>query len=108
MKDIYWIGNPEQTRLAIVPRPRGNDWLETDLLRLKNSGIDVLISMVTRDEQEELGLDREAQIAESVGLRFHSSPILDRGVPENPQAFRKFVDVLLTEVRGGRNLGAHC
>jgi hypothetical protein len=28
---IYWINTPWPGRLAIVPRPRGGDWLEEEV-----------------------------------------------------------------------------
>jgi len=70
MKDAYWIGDPAETKLAIVPRPRGGDWLETDLSNLKREGIDILISILTREEEIELGLEQERELAESLGITF--------------------------------------
>ena len=69
MKDAYWIGERAETKLAIVLRPRGGDWLETDLQRLKREGVDVLVSMLTPEEELELGLSREKELAARSGLR---------------------------------------
>ena len=51
MKDIYWIGHDEHPHLAIVARPRGDDWLEEDLANLKRGGIEILVSLLTPSRQ---------------------------------------------------------
>src|ERR1700743_3176736 len=52
----YWINPGANGRLAIVPRPRGGDWLADDLHALRREGIDILVSLLTPSEVEELGL----------------------------------------------------
>ncbi len=49
----YWI-NANGLRLAIVPRPRGWDWLADDIAALRSAGIDVLLSALTPAEIDEL------------------------------------------------------
>jgi hypothetical protein len=78
---LYWI-NTESYRLAIAARPRGGDWLGDDLRRLKNSGVDVLVSMLTQNEMKELGLLLEQEECRACGIEYLNSPIEDRGLPE--------------------------
>ncbi len=59
---IYWVDSEHS--LAIVPRLRGNDWLEDELVAMKRKGIDVLISLLTLEEQNELGLEAEQSACE--------------------------------------------
>ena len=47
----FWINTSGGSQLAVVPRPRGNDWLEQELLAMKAAGVDVLVSLLTGDEQ---------------------------------------------------------
>ncbi len=108
MKDVYWIGDPAETRLAIVPRPRGGDWLEADLQRLKREGVDVLVSMLTSEEELELDLARERELADRSGLLFYSYSVTDRSVPADSIEFRVFIHRLIQEVAAGRNVAAHC
>jgi protein-tyrosine phosphatase len=108
MKEIYWIRNDDQTRLAIVARPRGDDWLESDLSRLKNSGIDGVVSLLTEPEEEELGLTDELTLASSLGLSFFSFPIPDRTVPQDMARFSEFIVKISEEIEAGRALGIHC
>jgi protein-tyrosine phosphatase len=108
MKDIFWIRHEDEPRLAIVSRPRGGDWLKNDLLKLRQYGIDVLVSMLTSEESEELDLADERLVAEGVGLTFQSFPIPDRAVPEDTEAFRAFIHGLANDVRAGKRIGVHC
>ena len=45
--EIYWIDLPGPGRLAIMPRPRGDDWLEGEIESLKGVGVQSLVSMLT-------------------------------------------------------------
>jgi hypothetical protein len=83
MNDIFWIkGNPPAP-LAIVLRPRGDEWLEDELLGMRRGGIQTLVSLLEEDEAVLLGLADEAPIAEHVGLKFLSYPIPDTEIPSN-------------------------
>lgn len=108
MKEIYWIRKDDHTRLAIVARPRGGDWLETDLSRLKNGGIEGIVSLLTAPEVEELGLTEESSFAAALGLSYFSFPIPDRTVPLDAGGFSEFIASLSAEVESGRALGIHC
>ena len=104
-KDVYWIAN---TGLAIVARPRGDEWLEDDLIRLRNGGIETLISAVEDWEARALGLAREKEAAERCEIEFISYPMRDRSTPPNREDFAKFVKSLATRLEAGRRIGVHC
>jgi protein-tyrosine phosphatase len=104
---LYSIKGPWKGELAIVPRPRGNDWLEDDLRALRKSGLDVIVSLLTPGEERELGLELEATLAASVGLRFFQFPISDYGVP-SLQSASVLIESLDAELTRGKNVGIHC
>ena len=54
--ELYWIEGPWPGRLAIVPRPRGGEWLEDEIRSWKQAGVNVVVSLLTNDEITELGL----------------------------------------------------
>ncbi|MBV8671976.1 MAG: dual specificity protein phosphatase family protein [Acidobacteriaceae bacterium] len=108
MDDIYWIPHDQSPRLAIVARPRGDEWLEDDLANLKRGGIEILISLLEADEAAYLGLRRESDLAERAGLEFISYPIPDRTTPEDEHSFRHLVEYLVEVVNAGKRIGAHC
>jgi len=37
-----------------MARPRGGDWLQDEILALKRSGISILVSLLTPEEEDEL------------------------------------------------------
>ena len=108
MKDIYWVQHDDHPRLAIVARPRGNDWLEDDLGNLKRGGIEVLVSLLVPEEAVEYGLAAEGEIAESLGIQFIPYPIRDSTTPTDIENFRRLVAQLADAVQAGNHVGVHC
>jgi protein-tyrosine phosphatase len=101
---------PEATpyRLAIVARPRGNDWLTEELAAMAGEGIDVLVSMLTPEEAEELGLNLESAECASANMTFVNIPIPDRSVPKDKDWFVRNVDHVAALMRQGKSVGVHC
>ena len=104
----FWVNTENPLRLAIVPRPRGGDWLDDDIAHLKRDGVDVLVSMLQPDEADDLGLSAEGAACEAAGIVFESFPIADREVPAATAAFSEFVERLQSELRAGRSVAVHC
>ena len=98
----------EKIRLAIVPRPRGQDWLSDDIRFLRRAGVDVVISALTSNENEELGLLEESQCCQSNGLEFLSFPIDDRSVPISLSEFVELLDSVIDYLRQGKAVAVHC
>jgi hypothetical protein len=68
---IYWIHNFENaSRLGIMARPRGNEWLEEDILSLKKQGVQTIVSLLDRNEIHELGLEKEAELCLQNGIEY--------------------------------------
>jgi protein-tyrosine phosphatase len=108
MDEIFWIkGNPSPP-LAVVLRPRGDDWLESELQRMNQGGIQTLVSLLEEDEAVLLGLEEEGSVAERLGMQFLSYPIPDVHVPPELDSFRSFVEGLASRLRAGRRVGVHC
>lgn len=105
---VFWINPGANGRLAIVPRPRGDNELAEDLAALRRDGIDILVSLLTPPEIEELGLEREPVLCKQVGIDFRSFPIPDHGVPASHRQLQELADSLATERLHGKNIGAHC
>lgn len=100
----YWITN----QLAIVPRPRGGDWLEDEITALREAGIEIVISMLQEDEAVELGLEHESTATTNARLQFVNFAIPDRGIPTDKQAFIQFLLFLENHLASGRRIGIHC
>jgi protein-tyrosine phosphatase len=104
---IFEIIPCPQGRLATMARPRGGDWLYDELVSLRTFGVSDVASLLTPPEETELDLVTEAQSCAEVGLKFHSHPIPDRGLPVQP-AFSRFIDSLLTVLTRGGFVAIHC
>jgi protein-tyrosine phosphatase len=104
----YWIETGIPAKLAIMPRPRGGDWLDDEMRLLKREGTDVLVSLLTPEEDIELALEFERAACSGHGIRFRSFPIPDRDVPSSTKAFLKFIDTLHQDLLQGRSIVAHC
>jgi protein-tyrosine phosphatase len=100
----YWI----TPTLAIVPRPRGGDWLDDEMVALREAGINVVVSMLEETEAAEVALEREEAAARGAGLQFVNFVIPDRSVPINVKEFEAFLNGLEQELSAGRRVGVHC
>jgi protein-tyrosine phosphatase len=106
--ELYWIEGPWRGRLAIMPRPRGGDWLEDEIQSWRRSGVDVVVSLLTREEQTELNLPEEEALCRANGIEFVSFPIVDRSVPSSAEAFSEQVIQLAEKLANGQNIAVHC
>lgn len=105
---LYWISNSSPGRLAISVRPRGGDWLEDEVAGWRKQGIDVVVSLLTPSENEELNLKGEAGFSKAKGILFVSFPIEDRGVPPPSAKVEQLVAQLGSEIQQGKNVAVHC
>jgi hypothetical protein len=108
LDNVFWIEGTPPVGLAIVLCPRGDDSLSDELLRYKQSGVEVLVSLLEPNEAIWLGLGQEGPLAEAAGMRFLSYPILDVHVPANVGPFRAFVAGVAGRLRAGERIGVHC
>src|SRR6185503_14796863 len=76
--ELYWIEGSWPGKLAIVPRPRGGDWLADEVQAWRQAGLDVMVSLLTQEENAELDLTQEAESSQTGGLQFIEFPIPDR------------------------------
>ncbi len=107
-EDLYWVVGPWPGRLAITARPRGGDWLAADIDRWRRVGIDVIVSLLTRDELAELNLQQERQQVEKAGLHFLTLPIPDRSIPVSLWETRQIIEQLHRLLVAGKGVGIHC
>ena len=103
----YWI-RTEIGRIAIMPRPRGGDWLADDIGFLQRSGAGVIVSALTLGEVAELALAEEQSCCAARGLIFYSFPIDDRSVPVSLSKFNEFLGSLNSELQKGSAIAIHC
>ena len=113
LDSVFWIkderaGSEPAVPLAIVLCPRGDSFLNDDLMEIKRGGVQTLVSLLDPDEARWLGLGDEGTLAEQAGMKFLSYPILDVHMPADVETFREFVSGLADRLRAGERIGMHC
>lgn len=106
--NLHWIQTRTPGKLAISARPRGGDWLESELFGWRSLGIDVLVSLLESSEERELDLAPEADLARGIGVDFISFPIPDRSIPSTSSNAFRLVDQLKMQLESGRSIVIHC
>jgi protein-tyrosine phosphatase len=106
--ELTWIEGPWPGRLAIAPRPRGGDWLEDEISSWRQAGIEVVVSLLTQDEADELDILMEQSLCRAKGIAYISFPITDRGIPSSHQATLNLVKHLEAVLAEGKTIAIHC
>ena len=106
--EAYLVPTPATGRLAILPRPRGGDWLADEVGAWRRAGVDAVVSLLTADEVADQGLNAAAAECRANGIEFLSLPIPDRGVPASRAAVADLVARLAGLVAGGKTAAVHC
>jgi protein-tyrosine phosphatase len=106
--EICWIEGPWSGRLAIMPRPRGGDWLQDEVRAWRGAGVDILVSAQTEEEVAELNLAREVELCKENGIECLRFPIQDRAVPPSIRVAMEFLRPLERKLAGGQTVAIHC
>jgi protein-tyrosine phosphatase len=99
---------PSSSRLAIMPRPYGGDWLDDEIAGWRAERIDIVVSLLESDEVSELGLGREEELCKKCEMEFISFPILDRGVPVSLGETANVARMIALRIREGKGVAIHC
>ncbi len=105
---VFWLEQPAHPRLGIMPCPLGGKRLEDEVASLKRQGTDVLVSMLTEEETEELELQDEADYCTRNAIEFVSYPVPDHEIPVDYEAFASFVKLLSDRLAEGKGVAIHC
>ncbi len=106
--ELHWVVGPWPGKLALAARPRGGDWLEDEIARWHDSGVDIVLSLLSPDEEQTLGLGNEADAVKAQEMDFLSLPIPDRQVPGSETEVAAAVERLNAKLSAGKNVLVHC
>src|SRR5580700_6149511 len=98
---LYWAEGPWPGKLAMAARPRGDDWLEDEIAGWRREGVDVVFSLLTSEEENSLGLSKEAREVKARGMQFVSFPIPDREVPHSDTKVAAALEKLDADLSSG-------
>lgn len=107
-QELYWLDGPWPGRLALAARPRGGEWLRDEIAGWNRAGIRMVLSLLTRDEEDDFDLRREAIEAHAQNIEFASFPISDLGVPQSESNFAVRLDNFNDVLSAGKNVLVHC
>jgi hypothetical protein len=107
MSSVFWLPSDGSERHCLWLRPRGGEWLCEDVLALRQEGVEVVVSMLTVLEEQELGLNRESAVVREVGMAFYAWPLRDREIPDSMFAWGRRFRALEPELCG-RSIAVHC
>lgn len=108
MPEVYWIRDVEPLRFAVMPRPRGGEWLADEVSGWKRLGIEVVVSLLHRYEADDLDILKEGALCDSQGIHYRSFPIKDRGTPEPAVEFLALCDDIVASLKQGSAVAIHC
>jgi len=107
-KELYWLDDLWPGKLAVAARPRGGDWLKDDVASWKRAHVNVVLSLLTPDEETNLDLLHEAAEVRTQGIDFISFPIPDRQIPKSEAKWGEILDRVTHTLSTGRNVLVHC
>jgi protein-tyrosine phosphatase len=106
--EIFWINGLPKGRLGIASRPRGGDWLDTEVRAWRATGIDCVVSALTPAEGLELELGGEAAVCQNHGMEFEYLSIPDRGVPKTISSMKRLMSSVVGKLEAGETVLVHC
>jgi protein-tyrosine phosphatase len=107
--EIHWIPDVSTPgKLAVMARPRGEDWLADEVAHIKSNGINTVVSLLEDQEIHELALSAESSLCQDSDISYKSFPIPDYSVPKSPNAVKGLCKELASELQAGRNVAIHC
>src|SRR5438034_10844194 len=109
--EIYWIPSPWRGRLAILPHPRGGDWLDDEIAGFRRMGVDIVVSALEKAEEALLELTQERELCQAQGIEFISFPIPDGTAPVSEKPVGELVRLLETRLAARseeRRVGKEC
>ena len=106
---IYWVHDfTNGAKLGIMPRPRGDDWLEEEIIKLKKQNIGLWVSLLEQHEINELGLKKQPSLCSKHHLEYINFPIVDRHVPDKGAKIDSLIDQLCQKIQNGNSVVIHC
>ena len=108
VSELHWVTELEPHRLALMPAPRGGQWLAEEVARWHAAGMSTVVSLLEPFELRELELELESSSCEALGIQFLSFPIPDHSIPASASATSALVARLVSQLRSGVVVAIHC
>src|SRR5207253_9425685 len=104
---LYCVPTTGEGSLSILSRPAGGDALAEDIRDLADRRVTMVVSALTRVEEDEFDLTMEREEALRAGLQFVRVAIPDRGIP-GPNSIDTATRTIGAELEHGGHVAVHC
>jgi protein tyrosine/serine phosphatase len=101
---IFWLNE----NLGIMSRPLGGDDLMEEIEHWKKLEVDTIVSFLTDEENEELGLEYERMDCRKEGFDFIKFPIEDRQIPDSYLKTKELASNLIEKINQNQKILMHC
>ena len=101
---IFWLNE----NLGIMPRPLGGDYLMEEIENWKKLEVNTVVSFLTDEENEELGLEYERMDCRKEGFDFIKFPIDNHQVPDSYLKTKELVNSLIDKINQNNKILMHC
>ena len=101
---IFWLNE----NLGIMSRPLGGDDLMEEIQYWKKLNVNTLVSFLTDEENEELGLEYERMDCRREGFDFIKFPIQDLQTPDSYLKTKELVNILVGKMNENAKILMHC
>ena len=108
VSELHWVTDLEPHRLALMPAPRGGEWLAEQVVGWYAARVSTVVSLLEPFEVQELELTLEASSCRARGIQFLSLPIPDHSIPASAAAVSAVVGRLVSQLRNGIAVAIHC
>lgn len=100
---IFWI----HPQIGIMGRPMGGDDLQNELDYWQKLAVNIVISFLTEEENEELDLEYERMDCIRLGFEFIKFPVEPKSVPDSLLKTKTLLDYLLFQVEADKKILLH-
>jgi protein-tyrosine phosphatase len=100
---IFWINE----NLGIMSRPLGGDYLMEEIEYWKKLRVDTIVSFLTDEENEELGLEYERMDCRREGFEFVKFPIEDSQIPDSYLKTKALVKIIMDKINENKKVLMH-
>lgn len=107
-QSFYIVKQFDSAFFGVMPKPLPSEWEDQVYAELSEQGVNTVVSLLESGEAYSLGLSDEEVLCRAQGMSFLQFSIPDRGVPESPVAFYRFIKELYQSIAAGNNIMIHC
>ena len=105
---LYTIAVSQPGKLSTTTCPNGGDRLAGEIAAWKHAGVDVMVSLQTEMEREELDVVEEPRLCREQQIDYIAFPIGDYQTPAPMEKAVALVADLAQRVQNGQHVAIHC